>query len=227
MDGSAVKRSVSGRRPAGPLQRHVLPSRQRRTQARQREILAAALHCFATIGFAATTLADIRERAGASIGSIYHHFKSKEQLAAALYIEGLRDYQSEFLAEMGRQRRAAQAVRGIVRRHLQWVQAHPDLSRFLYEWRQAEFVLAREDAIKDLNEHFYQAAMVLWRRFADRNDLVALPMDLFIAILLGPSQEFCRHWLAGRAHTRIEDAAGILADAAWRSLRSVEPRSAK
>ena len=32
-------------------------------------------------------------RARASIGSIYHHFRSKEQLAAALYVEGLRDYQ--------------------------------------------------------------------------------------------------------------------------------------
>jgi len=38
-------------------------------------------------------MADIRVRARASIGSIYHHFRSKEQLAAALYVEGLRDYQ--------------------------------------------------------------------------------------------------------------------------------------
>src|SRR5262249_6213524 len=99
--------------------------RQSRTDSRKREILKAALHCFTTIGFSGATLADIRVRARASIGSIYHHLKSKEQLAAALYIEGLRDYQARFLAELDRHQQAAQAVRGVVRYHLRWVKANP------------------------------------------------------------------------------------------------------
>jgi AcrR family transcriptional regulator len=33
----------------------------------------------------------VRELSGASTGSIYHHFGDKEGLAAALYIEAMRD----------------------------------------------------------------------------------------------------------------------------------------
>src|SRR5215470_9461459 len=121
------------RNDPGMSSRAVAPRRrQLRSDSRKREILKAALHCFTTIGFAGATLADIRVRARASIGSIYHHFRSKEQLAAALYIEGLRNYQACFLAELERHRRAREAVRGVVREHLQWVKRNPDWSQFLY-----------------------------------------------------------------------------------------------
>src|SRR5262252_2881514 len=126
------------RNDPGMSSRAVAPRRrQLRSDSRKREILQAALHCFTTIGFAGATLADIRVRAKASIGSIYHHFRSKEQLAAALYVEGLRNYQQSFLAELDRHRRAREAVRGLVHNHLRWVEANPDWSRFLYEYRQS------------------------------------------------------------------------------------------
>jgi AcrR family transcriptional regulator len=176
------------------------------------------LRCFTTIGFAGTTLADIRIRAQASIGSIYHHFRSKEQLAAALYVEGVRDYQSSFLVELGRHRGAREAVRGLVRHHLQWIKRNPDWSRFLFEHRQSEFLMAAESALHEVNEDFYRASLARWQRFFDSRELTELPPDVLTAILLGPSQEFARHWLAGRSRTDVEHAAELLAEAAWRSL---------
>jgi AcrR family transcriptional regulator len=209
-------------RPVSPRRR------QSRSASRRKDILRAALHCFTTIGFGGATLADIRVRAKASIGSIYHHFRSKEQLAAALYVEGLRDYQESFLAEAHRHRRAREAVRGVVRHHLRWVRDNPDWSRFLYDHRQSEFVTAAEGAIKDLNEGFYRAGAGLWQGFFDSGEMIELPRDLLIAILLGPSQEFARNWLAGRTRTDLEDAAQVLAESAWRSLASsVRKRQAR
>ena len=193
--------------------------RQLRSDSRKREILQAALHCFTTIGFAGATLADIRVRAKASIGSIYHHFRSKEQLAAALYVEGLRNYQESFLAELDRHRKARDAVRNLVRHHLCWVRDNPDWSRFLYEHRQSEFVAAAEGAIQDLNEGFYRASGTRWQSFLDRGEMIELPRDLLIAILLGPAQEFARNWLARRTRTELEDAAFVLGESAWRALR--------
>jgi AcrR family transcriptional regulator len=67
---------------------------------RRREILDAALACFVEKGLVVTTIDEIRLAAGASIGSLYHHFDSKEDLAAALYVEGLRDYQEGAVAEL-------------------------------------------------------------------------------------------------------------------------------
>ena len=63
--------------------------RTENTEKRRREILAAALHCFDAHGYEKTTLADIRDGARASIGSIYHHFQDKEQIFAALNLEAI------------------------------------------------------------------------------------------------------------------------------------------
>ena len=47
-------------------------------ERRRTEILDAALRCFDRRGVTATTIEDIRAESGASIGSIYHQFTSKD-----------------------------------------------------------------------------------------------------------------------------------------------------
>ena len=54
--------------------------------ALKRQILAEALQCFLEQGIETATIEMIRERSGASVGAIYHHFKHKEGLVAALYV---------------------------------------------------------------------------------------------------------------------------------------------
>ena len=71
------------------------------TEERRREIIDAALACFTEAGFLATTMDDIRRRAEASNGSVYHHFKSKEQLAAAVYLTAISEYQVGLVKALG------------------------------------------------------------------------------------------------------------------------------
>ena len=61
------------------------PRRWARTDGTQQRILDAATEVFRTRGFSAATMADIVERSGASIGSIYHHFGGKRELFLAIY----------------------------------------------------------------------------------------------------------------------------------------------
>jgi len=56
-----------------------------RTDATQQRILDAATEVFSKRGFSATTMADIVDLSGASIGSIYHHFGGKKELFLAIY----------------------------------------------------------------------------------------------------------------------------------------------
>src|ERR1700757_1976982 len=56
-----------------------------RTDATQQRILDAATEAFSKRGFSAATMADIVERSGASIGSIYRHFGGKKELFLAIY----------------------------------------------------------------------------------------------------------------------------------------------
>ena len=195
-------------------------SRRHRSQQRQRRILNAALECFASLGFDATTLEEIRSRSGASIGSIYHHFSSKEDLAATLYVEGLRDYQEGLLAELRWHTQCAAGIRAIVRYHLRWITKHRDWARYLLDMRRAESVAAVEEQIHLMNREFFSEIRRWLEPHRKRGVLKRLPEDLYIAVVAGPSQEYARRWLAGRAKTDVTQAAKVLADAAWNALRT-------
>jgi len=58
-----------------------------RTAATQRALLDAAREIFTEQGFTDASIADVVERAGSSVGSLYHHFGGKSELFLALYQE--------------------------------------------------------------------------------------------------------------------------------------------
>jgi AcrR family transcriptional regulator len=72
-----------------------------RAQATRAGLLSAAHDVFAESGFADANIADVVARAGASVGSLYHHFGGKADLYLALF----EDYQTR------QEERAAAAVR--------------------------------------------------------------------------------------------------------------------
>ena len=81
---------------------------------RRQAILDAALTCFLRSGVAGTTIDAIQRESGASVGSIYHFFGSKEGVAAELYLDTLRDYFDTYLAALRNSRMPA-AARPILR----------------------------------------------------------------------------------------------------------------
>ena len=56
-----------------------------RASATRATLLAAAREVFTASGFAEASIADVVARAGASVGSLYHHFGGKADLYLALY----------------------------------------------------------------------------------------------------------------------------------------------
>jgi AcrR family transcriptional regulator len=58
-----------------------------RTAQTQRALLDAAREVFTRQGFAEASIADVVERAGSSVGSLYHHFGGKSELFLALWQE--------------------------------------------------------------------------------------------------------------------------------------------
>jgi AcrR family transcriptional regulator len=62
--------------------------RQARSEATRRKIITSAVELFNEIGYPATGLGDIIERAELTKGALYYHFDSKESLATAIIEEG-------------------------------------------------------------------------------------------------------------------------------------------
>jgi AcrR family transcriptional regulator len=74
-----------------------MPQRQRGHE-RVAALLEAAAECFVERGFEATTMTEVAARAGASIGSLYQFFPTKEAVARAL----LEQYAQAVYAELGK-----------------------------------------------------------------------------------------------------------------------------
>ncbi len=190
---------------------------------RQEAILSAALDCFSERGFAATTVEEIRRRSGASVGSIYHHFGGKEGIAAELYVEGLRGYQAGFVQVLERYASAEETVRALVRHHLRWVDRNPRLAQFLMNRRETELRLATEARVRELNRGFFPRVRAWMEEHVRAGTIRSLPEDLWEPLLLGPSQEFSRLWLAGRTRSSLRRAERELADATWNAVRGDVP----
>lgn len=194
--------------------------------SRRQSILEAALRAFLDRGVADAPIEDICGRAGASVGSVYHHFGDKGGLAGAVYVEALADYQATFLVVLRAHPDDAEVgVRSVVEAHLDWcLRDRSDLARFLLFQGDAARGAAGE-ALDELNRGFLSEVLRWWRPHARYGALRELDLDLVYALWLGPAQEYCRLRLAGRAAVAQDHARPALADAAWQSLRSIEGAS--
>lgn len=189
-----------------------------RSVKRRKEIIQAALKCFSELGYSESSMSDICDRANASTGSVYHHFKSKEQLAAAVYLDGIGEYQAGLIKNLEKERGASRGIGSIIRYHISWVARNPEWSRFLFQKGNDSFLAGADEQLNALNKNFAQKIMSWFSRHAEEGTVRSLPWDIMIAIVLGPCQEYARLYLSGKTCSKIEQAVRDLSSAAWNAL---------
>lgn len=189
-------------------------------RSRRQIILDAALSCFLAETVSATTVEMIRARSGASVGSIYHFFGSKDGLAAQLYVELLGDYHASYLDALRRSRSAKAGVTGAVHAHLRWVAANPDRARYFFNWRELEVIDRREPAVVALNDELYRVASEWLATHTRVGRIKSLSPRMFQALWMGATLEYTRLWLTHPTSTDdLIRAGNALADAAWQAVR--------
>jgi AcrR family transcriptional regulator len=206
----------------------------KRPPTQAEKVLDAALEAFVLRGYSATTLEEITTRSGVSVGSVYHHFGSKEGIAGALYSESLQRYQRGLLDALHADPGAEGGVREVVRHHLRWVDANGARARFLLRRRETEVLEAAQLEVDVLNRKLF-GALERWRRpLAAAGEIRDLELPLLHAVWLGPAQEYTRLWLQAPERPKelfnaepvfperasLLDAAPVLADAAWAAVRT-------
>jgi AcrR family transcriptional regulator len=195
-------------------------ARAEATSARREAILDAALRLFTKQGYSDTSIDDLRKASGASVGSIYHHFGGKAGVAAALYAETLRDYQRGVLELIRQNPMPREGVEGIVRHHLSWIAGHPDEARFLFGARAAEVLLASRRELRAMNRTFFKEVFGWLAGQGEAGRIRKVRRNLYFPLVIGPSQELARQWLEGLVGEPLEDAADVLAEAAWNALKT-------
>lgn len=188
-------------------------------KSRKQEILDAALACFIENGIEATTIDMIRERSGASVGSMYHHFGNKESIAASLYVEALAEhgeYQQQLLAKA---RSAEEGVKAIAHAYVDWVSANPEKARFVLYSRG---VIAKSEMGGELLERTRKhitEVQAWFRPYIENGTLKKLPLECYGSLITGPAHDYARLWLSGRAKADIKAYREIFADAAWNAVK--------
>lgn len=82
-----------------------------RTADARRALIAAAGQVFAERGFAECSVADVVERAGLSVGSLYHHYGGKSELFLAVWEDHQAAYEEQAATAVARARQAGTTSR--------------------------------------------------------------------------------------------------------------------
>ncbi len=107
---------------------------------RRELILMTALGLFTSRGYFNTSVHDIQKEVGVSIGSIYHHFKSKEAIAKALY-DNLTGNMAEAMAEiMAEYRTAHDRCRAVVAYLFNLTESSPAAMQYMLYAKHREFM---------------------------------------------------------------------------------------
>lgn len=164
-------------------------------------------------------MSDIREAAGASIGSLYHHYGSKDALATALVAEGLRSYQQAWLDGLDDEGRPDDVVRAVVRGHFHWLEGNQQLGTVLFG-HPGFGELARLSPEVAQRRRAFASELLAWiRPRVGRQGFAHLPDDVYQPLWLGPTQELTRQWIGWGRLADLSVLADDLGDGAWAALR--------
>lgn len=185
---------------------------------RRDAILQASLEAFLAQGYRATSLSDIRQRSGASTGSIYHFFAGKGALAEALFERAIHSWSTASgPAAADPQSSAKDAVRASVRGLVAWAIAHPDQARFLDEIRSLATENNELAGIARRLAEGQSAAASRYALWSARGEVRDLPWPVAHALMLGPAYDLIRRLPQPGVGA---SAAEHLAEAAWTAVRT-------
>ena len=192
-----------------------------RRAALKREILARSLACFNDQGIEATTIETIKSACETSVGAIYHHFGNKDGLIAALFFCALDDQAQLLKTRLSEAHDQRSGVHAMVFSYLDWVTAEPELARFLFQARPFVAKGPHSSVLAERNRARNQTLLVWFSQVDDDSTLARCSLDLLPSLIVGPSESYCRAWLAGRARATPQTHRRALAEAAWGSIRAV------
>jgi AcrR family transcriptional regulator len=199
--------------------------KHRRGEATVDRVLTAALDLYAAKGHDALTMTALISETGVSSGSLYHHFGSVDGLAAALYARCMAELLDAITDALEGSRTARAGVHAMVRAYLGFTRDNRPAAHFVHASSYAGFLPAHTGRIAETKTP-RMARIATWLRpHVAAGRIVDLPEPLLEMLVIGPAAETSRRWLAGAPGVDLEQAARLLPERIWRSVRA-EPAPA-
>ena len=193
-------------------------SRKDQTNALRIRVMEVALDHFSEAGIEHASVSRILAGAECSIGSLYHHFGSKEGIAEALLISGVKKFNTRLLATLLPEKTAKTGIKAIVTFCCGWVTNQSKLAAFLMSHKVILSGSSNSERRK-MDREFNQAIYEWFVPHVKCAKLSQLPTSLYMPLICGPALEYSRLWLSGRCDQAPDDVSAVFAEAAWQSVK--------
>jgi TetR/AcrR family transcriptional regulator, repressor of fatR-cypB operon len=182
-------------------------------------VLAAALKLFVERGYFNTNIPDLSKESRCSVGSIYHAFKNKEEIAFALYEAGFKEFRTALYEAIKDEEECERQVKTLVRSFLRFCEVNHQLSRYMWLCRHSEFMVGF--TMQPTKVGYDPLGRIITRtikRGIRSGTLRPLKAHLIWSILFGIPLGYVRDWLEGINEVPPSQVAVELAEACWRGL---------
>lgn len=187
------------------------------TPSTRDRLLEAATKVFLQQGFTAASMDLVRQEAGVSNGSLYHHFPTKALLAEVLYAHTLQDFHAALLQPIRGKATAQAGIKGLMRAYIQWVLQHPDQARLLHTLRRGGDVAGGAE-IDAANEHAYGTLKAWIEQRVEAGDMRAMPFHLWMALVFSPAMSLTQGWVSQPTPAVAPKVRAALEHAAWMAV---------
>ncbi len=180
------------------------------------QILEAALELLAAQGFRGTSTAEIARHAGVATGTLFHHFKTKEELINTLYLKIKTNMAESLLLPSPGVSGMRDELHNIWHNYVSWALERRQEYRFMKHCEASPYisgVLRKECEVKFLP---------LWELFEQAiadGVIKELPLELLMNMLAGTMDGFLRYLIAYPEAVNDKELWEKAYLAAWDTIR--------
>ncbi len=187
-------------------------------------ILEAALELFVEQGYFNTNVPDISKKSRCSVGSIYHHFVNKEEIASQLYKNGILRFRAALSDAIDTNEDPEKTIHSIVVSFLRFAEEHHVLSRYLWLARHNEFLSdkVRKPTTVGFDELGRRLTRVI-KQGIRAGTIPKVKAEIFWSIVFGIPLSYVRDWLDGYTSDSPTGVAESIANACWAGLQGAKP----
>lgn len=184
-------------------------------------ILAAALKLFVEQGYFNTNVPDLSRESKCSVGSIYHTFKNKEEIAKELYKEAMTAFRSALEQSIPEDADVSLVIKKTVKSFLKFSEVNHQLSRYIWLCRHNEFMsgLVKPPTVVGFDGLGRKLARSI-KKGIRSGKIRPMKAHIIWSILFGVPVGYVREWLDGYNFDPPSTVAEELAESCWRALKA-------
>ena len=180
---------------------------------RKQEIMEAALDLFSKRGFHNTTMAQVAQRAGVGVGTLYQHFQGKEELYHSLLEEKCTRLLNTLLALVKEEDSTEENLERLLTAQIDFVEKHRSFFKLYLSEQLATLEAVREKlGLKAdvIYARFFQLFQGIMDQGVKRGELRDLPSVHLTRAYMGILNSFFFDWLKGNLDSLRENQKTIL-----------------